>query len=110
MSYVSFTGIEDADKEPLFYHIIEAHEAGTPDPYVYQVPANLKAVGLVKGYDDYASHEQQAAEMLAEKVHTDWDCPSGFEFIVTDPEGRRWRCDVTVDYDPVFSAGSERLS
>lgn len=110
MSYVSFTGIEDADKEPLFYSIIEAHEANTPNPSVYLVPANRKAEAQSKQYDDYASHEQQAAEMLAEKVHTDWDCPSGFEFIVTDPEGRRWRCDVTVDYDPVFSAGSERLS
>jgi hypothetical protein len=28
----------------------------------------------------------------------------------TDPEGRRWLCDVTVDYDPVFSAGSVEIA
>jgi hypothetical protein len=110
MSYVSFSGIESADEKPRWYLVVDADDADCECPVFFRVPGNREASDKSKNFPhDYAFNEQQAAEMWAEYYWSEFECPEQMECIVTDPEGKKWRCEVYIELTPSCTAYSEAM-
>ena len=61
---------------------------------------NCPQTGLTM--DEWACNVEDAAQVWARRHHTDYDCPAEMIALVTDPNGKRWRVEVTVEMSPVF--------
>ncbi|MBU6287396.1 MAG: hypothetical protein KGS10_04435 [Chloroflexi bacterium] len=100
--YVSFQGIEEV-KIPM-YEVIDADsvdDAFPPRPF--KVPARSRAS------DPWAIDVEDAACQWAEEVWPYHDYPDSLAAIVTDPDGVKWRVDITVEAVPSFTGRAKRV-
>lgn len=117
----SISRFEQSD-EPMAYIVCDFLDYDfQDDDYWSPVPANAKAVDIVEKflpshpnyelirYKRHATSPQMAAELYAEMWYTDYGWPDDLDLIVTDPDGKEWRCKVSVETKFIFTAACEEF-
>lgn len=101
--YVSFQGIEAVNVP--FYEVIDADSADDAfPPRPFKVPARVQVEG------DWAIDATDAACQWAEEVWPHHDYPDSLAAIVTDPDGVRWRVEISVEAVPSFTGTARKVS
>lgn len=101
--YVSFQGIEAVNVQ--FYEVIDADSADDAfPPRPFKVPARVQVEG------DWAIDATDAACQWAEEVWPHHDYPDSLAAIVTDPDGVKWRVEISVEAVPSFTGTARKVS
>lgn len=101
--YVSLQGIEAVNVP--FYEVIDADSANDAfPPRPFKVPARSRAS------DPWAIDVEDAACQWAEEVWPFRGYPVYLAAIVTDPDGERWRVEISVEAVPSFTSTARKVS